>query len=874
MRPPWRIELLGWLRAEWYGGSTAQTVTRFATHQTAVLLARLALGPHRAHAREELVDTLWPDADYDRARARLRQALSSLRHQLEPPGVSPGSILIADRTHIRLNPDAFVTDVAEFEAATRAGRSAEAAALYRGDLLPGFYEDWVLAERERLYEMRLRLDSSRFMPSATVISPRPVGDSAVVPATEPEIPPRELGLPPTLTRFFGRAGERAQIAALLTETALVTLTGPGGAGKTRLAVEAARFFYDRLDPTYTTRFADLSDLTDAARLTETLAERLGIPTQGATPARDRLRTLLAATPTLLLLDNLEQLLPGAGAEVESLLNAAPTLKVLATSRRPLGVGREREFPVPALPVPALECTPDQMVSVPSVQLFVDRAQAARPDFQVTSGNAGAVATLCRRLEGSPLALELAAARAGRLSPAKMVAWLPRRFDLLVARGTGRGDARHHSLRATIAWSVELLPENVRQFWRALAVFPGGFTVEAAAEVVGEPLALAALHQLRENSLITGESRAGVVRYRLGESLRQFGQEQVSPAAWCALQERHLRWFADWSEGLRPRLQGFQQESLLEQVTAESENLHAALAWSLEPGGNARDGLRLVACLNPYWLARGDYYLVREWLNTLLRHPDNLEASPWRVRALHIAGSMALFQNDRAAEKVFFEDAFAAARAIDDPMALGATLVWRAWIMHHEGDLGAARTALESAVREYERAESPLGAAVARANLAEMAAAGGDYATATACFQQVVNLFRQSGNLSGLTHHSRLLGTAYANTGDPVSACRAFRESLDGYLGLGDLRGLAQLLGEIAMCLKPSEAAVRLLGASEAFHHQVGAVPLHTMDDSVLASHRATLGPEPFAQAWHAGTSLTRDEAVAETRAVLGQSNSF
>ena len=472
METPWRIELLGWLRAE----QGERVVTRFVTRKTAALLACLALWPRRAHAREELIDRLWPDADLDAGRQRLRQALTSLRRQLEPPGTPRGGVLIADRTHCRLNPDAISTDVADFEAACRAGRLSEALAQYHGDLLPGFYEDWISDERERLAaradEIAQRLEQSD-------------GDRVLIdpPATAPVIAAAtpSVHLPLQFTRFFGREEERARIGGLLSGHRLVTLTGPGGAGKTRLAIEVARRQTER----GLIAFVGLAALTDGTRIAEAAAEALRLPPEDHRPDLDRLADALAAQPTLLVLDNAEHLAAQAGPMALALLSRVPSLHLLVTSRRRLHIAGERRSS-PSLPFrfPRMAAPWSRSRRLTPCGCSWTVRQAVRPDFQVTARNAADVGALCRRLEGSPLALELAAARAAALVPAQMLDKLAQRFALLATTRADK-DARHRSLWAAIAWSEDLLSAPLRHFWRSLCVFRGSFTAEAAAAVTGE-----------------------------------------------------------------------------------------------------------------------------------------------------------------------------------------------------------------------------------------------------------------------------------------------------------------------------------------------------------------------------------------------------
>ena len=617
MQTPWRIELFGWLRAETEGRS----VTRFATHKTAALLARLALWPRRAHAREELAELLWPDADFDAARARLRQALTSLRHQLEPPGVAAGSVLITDRGSVRLNPAAISTDVADFEAAVRRGSRREAVLLYREELLPGYYEEWILAERDRLHALfgGIQLGKSPLE--------KPVGDTALPGSTVTpgaDSPPENASATPTVarlpfqfTRFFGRTEERATVLKLLTEHRFVTLTGFGGIGKTRLAIEIAR---ERADARQIV-FVALADHADGERLAAAIADALRLTGEETRPALERVVDTLSLRPTLLLWDNAEHLVAYAAPLARTLLARVPSLQLLVTSRRRLHVAGEREFPVPALLVPSEGNTLDWMVASPAVQLFVDRAQAARPDFQLTPRNAADIATLCRQLEGLPLAIELAAARVSALTPAQICDRLSDRFALLTTRRTDK-NARHRSLWATIAWSVDLLPVALQQFWRQLWPFRAGFTIEAAAVVGGEEAALEALTQLRERSLVTADDWGSVMRFRLSESLRVYAEESTDKAEREAIEKRHGEYFLQLAEESEEALRGPEQAKWLERLAGEQDNLRAALARGIRRG-DAAFSLTLAAALWGFWERRGH----------LREGPSGIRARPCASRLL-------------------------------------------------------------------------------------------------------------------------------------------------------------------------------------------------------------------------------------------------
>lgn len=464
------------------------------------LLARLALHPGRSHAREELIELLWPEVEREVALVRLRHTLRTLRQPLEA-GLPAGSVLIADRTSIRINPDSFTTDVAAFEQAVKQKDFVTARALYRGELLPGFYDDWVLEERYRLEALAEAIPP--------VLPPAPVPHEG-----SPPRPRESLSLPPYLTTFFGRESECQAVAEQLTRSRLVTLTGLGGTGKTRLSVEVLR----GIAPTFTTAaFVALGECAVAVQIPGRLRDVLGLPIVSADPL-EQVAWALTETPALLVLDNFEQLVDSGGTELlEILLARLPQLRLLVTSRRALGIPGERLFPLEPL---SLET---------SQALFLDRVQATRPGFHLTTGNQDDITAVCRGLEGIPLALELAAARIRAFSPSEMRAELQMRFEWLARTGL-RGDKedRHRSLSAALEWSWRLLSGSQQRFLANLALFRAPFRAAEAASVTDQRDARERLEALVADSLVqsAADETSGETRYTMLETVREFGARQA------------------------------------------------------------------------------------------------------------------------------------------------------------------------------------------------------------------------------------------------------------------------------------------------------------------------------------------------------------
>jgi predicted ATPase/DNA-binding SARP family transcriptional activator len=813
VKSAWRIELLGGPRAV----SGARTITRFPTYKTAALLAYLAHYRNQTHGRDETAELLWPGDDPTAVRARLNQAVSTLRRQLEPPGTPPGAVLISDRIRIGLNPDTVISDTALFDMAVRAARRAdstseecirhlrEAADLYQGELLPGYYEEWMLGERERLAEtfraalrdlvgllvergaaedalpyahrlvesdryneegqntlIRLYLtldrpvlalkqyaDFERLL-SADGETPPPTTRNLEVEArqrgrleprsgaaktaesparkddTLPIAGPPPPNLPPRFTPFFGREREREEIFRLLEAgTSLLTLTGPGGIGKTRLSLEGAHLWAGKETGGRHVVFVSLAEIADARHLPEAILRSLGRPTgEGADALPGVLLGLLAGRHGLLILDNFEHLVEDGAATVQRLRDRLPDLALLVTSRRPLGLDGERELTLDPLPTPPPVSSPEELLRYPAIQMFVDRMQAVRADFQLTPRNAETVARLCQGLEGIPLALELAATWAQSLTPAQMLSRLSRRFDLLVSR---RRDIppRHRTLRAAIEYSYQQLSPPQRSFLTRLSVFVGGWSLEAAAHVAAaedvpdtgvesspltlntqhfsrESAALTLLTDLRDGSLIVAGTEADEVaemRFHMLDSIREFAEEQLTQATRAHAEEAHAEYFVRLAEAIQPRLRGGHIGEALHRLDADHDNLRAALRRCLSRGDAIR-GMRLAGAIWRYWRTRGHLREGREWLTALLELPDAAQASP-KVRSLALTGlgGLAWTQGDYPAAEIAHRAALVLRRATDDTRGVLASLTSLAICAYRQARYDEAEELLSEVLRD-------------------------------------------------------------------------------------------------------------------------------------------------------------------------------
>ncbi|HZH34494.1 MAG TPA: tetratricopeptide repeat protein [Pyrinomonadaceae bacterium] len=878
-----RIELLGRLSAE----RDNQIITRFRTHKTGLLLAYLAFYPKRIHAREELIEMLWSESDTEAGRASLRTALASLRRQLEPAG----SVFIADRANIQINPNALTTDVAEFESALKTAEQTanlsekityleQAVELYGGEFLPGFYENWVVTERERLAQSFLNalgrlaiaceqageleraieharravnVDSlreeshcelirlyakggqilaarrqyhelERILREELNVEPAPetrslvarletiaddsnaardknqTASSAAI-SIKPSISSIALTarLPVFLTKFVDRKAELEQIERILSarETRILTLTGMGGSGKTRLAVEAARNLLDEFDNSI--YFVSFADLRDARLVSDTLLKALNLSRLANSDPLAQAAAKLSEKPSLLILDNFEHLLAEGSLVVREFLERAPSLVCLITSRQPLDISGERELPVLPLPIPPTTETTENLLEFGSVRLFVDRAQAARPDFQITQTNAEAMAQLCRKLEGIPLAIELAAAQAKVLTPSQMLGQLERRFDFLVSR---RRDAveRHRTLRAAIDWSYQQLAPELQRFFAGLSVFRGGWEPWAAEALCEEPCALDFLAKLQESSLVVVEEHPKAMRFRMLETVREYAAGQLEVAERARFSRRHADFFLQLAETLEPELVKTEQSNLLKQLEIEHDNIRAALGWYKIDENCTENGLRLASSLLRYWTGNGHPNEGREYLEYFLASEGEDVSKSARAKAFHAAGLLSVEQGDYAAATVYFTESLALRRELEDKSGVATLLTNLGMTVLRQGNYEQARNLIEESLHVFRELGDKPGTAVALGSLGRAAQETGDYAAARAFYEESLAIKRESGDKIGIATSLANLGETARYQGDYLQAKMLFEESLTLCRNQDDKRllpGLLHSLGEIA-----------------------------------------------------------------------------
>lgn len=588
----WQVALLG--RVEARNGDLL--ITRFNSHPTAALLARFALYPQRLHPREELAELLWPGAPPQAGRNRLRQALSTLKRLLEPAGLGGPPVFVADRQGVRVNPTALDCDALEFEHCLLQGQAARARELYVGELMPGYYDDWVEEERRRLAALHEGLCGPAPAPPAPAAAAQPAS-APTTPLTPPAVAALASPLPSFLTRFFGRQAETTALVDAVAGSRLVTLTGVGGCGKTRLALEAAQraVGFERVV------FVPLADCSSTAQALAQLRASLQIAAGTAEPL-EQIAQALSQRAVLLVLDNFEQLVPaGADELARTLLARCAGLHLLVTSRRVLGLAGEHELPLAPLPLPQADQPFEALARNPGVAMFVDRARSVRPDFALTPRNAQTLAALCRALEGVPLAIELAAARSRVFSLRELHDALARPLLLLERTGARAGHMpRHDSLRGAIDWSWRLLDPAQQRFLAALSVFRGGWSVADAQAVCGDasgPQAHELMEALLEQSLLTADiDPDGGMRFRMLELIREFVAGQLDPERGQALRGRHRAHVLSMAQAL-------QASGVRSMPADELPNVQQAMRTAVQDG-QAEVALSLGVALRSHWDSQG------------------------------------------------------------------------------------------------------------------------------------------------------------------------------------------------------------------------------------------------------------------------------
>jgi predicted ATPase/class 3 adenylate cyclase len=675
---------------------------------------------------------------------------------------------------------------------------------------------------------------------------------------------RPNNLPVQLTSFIGRDNELVQLRGLLVAHRLVTLVGIGGCGKTRLALQAAA---DALD-VYPDGvwLVELAPLSEPSLVERQLATVLGIREATATQGRtltDRLVDYLASRRTLVLLDNCEHLVAACAGLAARLVGTCPDLTVLATSREPLGVAGEVTFGVPPLAL-VDAADPGQVSNAEAVRLFVDRAGLLDPGFGLTSENAAAVASICRRLDGIPLAIELAAARTRALTPQQLDARLDDRFRLLTG-GSRTALPHHQTLRAAIEWSHRLLSGPEQVLFRRLAVFAGGCSLEAAEAVcAGDDDSLDVLllvAALVDKSLLVHEPTRG--RYRLLETIRQFAWDKLVEAGEVeGLRGRHRDWCLALAEAAD--FSGPAATPWLARLAAEQDNLRAALEWNGPAGDDGEKRLRLAGALWQFWWLRVQIGEGRDWLERALRTGPAAPAAA-RARALAGAGMLAIEQRDAAAALAFYRQSQALYEQLGDRRGVAEILLGLGNLATWQGRYGEARALLEQALQEAHAAGAAWLAALALSFLANGIRLQGDSASARPVYEQARDAFQSIGNPHGVAVATVQIGLCALESGDHQQARSLVREGLQMARELdfrwGELFGL-DAAGLIAVTMKDWDVAAMLFGATEVLRETSPAPHVFGVRESGVAAVKKALDPATLSALWSKGNAMTRERAIA------------
>jgi predicted ATPase/class 3 adenylate cyclase len=720
-------------------------------------------------------------------------------------------------------------------------------------------------------------------------------------------------LPAQPTSLIGREREVADVCALLRrqDVRLLTLTGAGGTGKTRLAIQvAAELLDDFKDGVW---FVDLAPLDDPALLISVIMQTLGLKELGGQPPLEQLQAYLRNKHLLILLDNFEQVVDAA-LYVAQLLAAAPQLKVLVSSRVVLHVRGEREYPVPALALPDHESISslERLTQYEAVRLFIERAQAVRADFMVTNQNAPAVAEICYRLDGLPLAIELAAALVKLFTPSALLARLDRRLGVLTSNLRDL-PARHQTLRATIDWSYNLLAEDEKKLFARMGVFIGSSSLEAAEAVCGIDGDLsieivdgvAAL--LSQNLLRQLEGPDGEPRMMMLETIREYGQERLAERGEIeALWRRHSAYFLALAETAEPQLTGPQQATWTARLEPEHDNLRAALGRALEQQ-EAEIAMRLGAALWRFWWLRGHVSEGRTWLARVLSHSGAQRHTAARAHALTGAGYLTMMQSDYPQATAILEEGLALFRELGDEQGSIFVLGCLGDIASREADLERAMTLFEQTLAFYQERGDLWGIAASYMRLGNLAFERGDYGRSAVLFEESLLLFRKRGDQGAITSLMNALGVALRHQGDDGRAIALFEEALalcrtlnlkDGTAwslrNLGDIAlkrgdherakalfveslrlkwelgdrdsliGTLARLASLAVAQGRPTRAMQLYGAVFSLCDPIGGpLPSDLQADyeRAVATSRIQLDEAAFMAAWEAGQVMTMERAI-------------
>lgn len=728
------------------------------------------------------------------------------------------------------------------------------------------------------------------------------------------------GLPVQLTSFIGREQEIADVRQLLGTTRLLTLMGAGGCGKTRLALQVASQVADQFKDRVA--WVELASVLEPALVPQTVATALGVPESPRQGMMDTLSNALRSRQLLLVLDNCEHLIGACRHLTVALLSVCHSLTVLATSREALACTGEMAWLVPSMSTPeALDAnTPSDPAPTwtryDAVQLFVDRAMSALPTFKLTDANAAAIVRVCQRLDGIPLAIELAATRVNVLTVSQLAARLDDRFNLLTA-GVRTTLPRHQTLRAAIDWSYDLLSEKEQALFRRLAVFVGGFTLEAAEAICAGEVGQAALvsaeilellsHLIGKSLVVADTLHGDEARYHLLETIRQYAWDKVLEASEEQIvRKRHRDWYLGLAELAEPELEGSQQLAWMNRLEVEHDNLRTAFDFGSTDQEDTETRLQFAGALRIFWHLRGYWSEGRGRLARALA--EACEETSACARALNGAGLLAWDQAEYAPALTFFEKSLALWRKLDHKAGIATSLNYLGAVAWRQGEYAAARVALEEALtvgreaslprevalslgllgvvareeRQYPAAMALLEESISMARKLDLKwvladsldTLGGvlrlqkNYERATAVLEESLAISRELGNRWGMSFSLGKLGLVALEQGDGQHAIRLLKDSLILQHEIGDKRGMAyslEGLARAAVMQHQDERAACVFGAAEALRESIGA-PLPPAAQAEIerdvATLRARLNEQAFAVAWADGCAMKIEQTIA------------
>jgi predicted ATPase len=676
-------------------------------------------------------------------------------------------------------------------------------------------------------------------------------------------------LPQQVTSFIGRDKEVREVAQALAKSRLVTLTGAGGTGKTRLALHVAADVLDTFpDGTW---LIQLASLADAERVPQAIATTLGLREE---PGKGLLQTVidhLKPLHVLLVLDNAEHLLDSCARCADALLRECPRVTLLASSRERLGVDGELTHGVLPLetPDPAAGGALELVATYGAVALFIERAQLHLSAFALTSRNVRAVCAICRRLDGIPLALELAAARVRSMAVDEIERRLDRRFDLLKG-GSRTASPRQQTLRSLIDWSFDLLDPAEQSLLARLAVFSGGWTLEASEiicsddETVAQESVLDLTASLADKSLLVVDVANEATRYRMLETIRQYSQERLHQSGQVeTFRARHLAHFLSIAKQAATELHGADQNAWFDRLEREHDNVRAALSWGSTRESAAANALQLAANLAHFWMVRGYFAEGRAWLSQCL-HAAAAGGSP-ELRSLTFngLGMLALRQGDYAAAGAAHEESLRLRRAIGDARPLAGSLTNLGNVAFEQGDLPRARALYEEGLSLYQQTGDLRRIAAAQINLSNLASAQGDLPFAEQLLNQSISTLRDLDHPVYIANALTNLGDVRLKQGDHSGAAAAFLESIAIAHDTHDREVLPyslEGLGGVAFAQGALHRAAVLWGAAERLREEIGSpLPPNVANhhsSKVAVARAAARDPEAFERAWQEGRGMT------------------